>query len=250
MSFTIASPSSKGFAAVLILASFMSMQCAHDTYQNTLPLTPVNFGTENEEYVAVCLHSQRQFGEALDHYNLAIGNGFGATKVALLGRAVVKADMEDFQGSIADCNQVLLMDPTDAFAYRNRGFARRQLGDIKGALEDYNTAIDLISGISQKFFICERAEIKAELGKVKDGYKDLNELLSKDTKFWSAYESRGNIKRHQGDMKGASSEYNKALKTCAIPIEIEKIKQLKESALHSNSVPLKSLSNKASSPSF
>jgi Tfp pilus assembly protein PilF len=66
------------------------------------------------------------------------------------------------------------------------------------------------------------------LGNAKGANMDLDELLSKDTKFWSAYESRGNIKRHLGDKKGASSEYEKALKACPIPREIEKLKLLKE----------------------
>ncbi|MBL0186786.1 MAG: hypothetical protein IPP97_13695 [Candidatus Obscuribacter sp.] len=228
MNFAIVSPSSKGFAVVLILASLIGLQCGYYTYKNTLSPPDHYFWGADEEYLAVCLHSQRQFREALDHYNLAVGNGSGATTVALTGRAVVKADMADFQGSIADCNQIILIDPTNAFAYRNRGYASWQLGDKEAALADYNTAIDLMSGASQKFFICDRAEIKAELGNAKGANMDLDELLSKDTKFWSAYESRGNIKRHLGDKKGASSEYEKALKACPIPREIEKLKLLKE----------------------
>jgi tetratricopeptide (TPR) repeat protein len=49
----------------------------------------------------------------------------------------------DFQGAIGDYNQVIKLNPDFALAYVNRGFARSDLGDKQGAIEDLQKAIAL-----------------------------------------------------------------------------------------------------------
>ena len=51
-------------------------------------------------------------------------------------RGNLKYDQNDFQGAIEDYNQAIKIKPDYAEAYYNRGLARSELGDKKGAIED------------------------------------------------------------------------------------------------------------------
>ena len=49
----------------------------------------------------------------------------------------------DFEAAIADYNTAIDLDPENARAYSNRGLAYRSTGDFEAAIDDFNTAIDL-----------------------------------------------------------------------------------------------------------
>ena len=49
----------------------------------------------------------------------------------------------DYERAIADFNEAIRLDPKDAAAYRNRGFAWKSKGDYDRAIADYNEAIRL-----------------------------------------------------------------------------------------------------------
>jgi len=49
----------------------------------------------------------------------------------------------DIEGALEDYNKAIQLKPDFANAFNNRGAARRAKGDIESALEDYNEAIRL-----------------------------------------------------------------------------------------------------------
>ncbi|MEA5532191.1 tetratricopeptide repeat protein, partial [Dolichospermum sp. UHCC 0684] len=49
----------------------------------------------------------------------------------------------DVKGAVEDYNQALRLNPNQGEAYYNRGLARKILGDLEGAIEDYNQALRL-----------------------------------------------------------------------------------------------------------
>ena len=73
-----------------------------------------------------------------------------------------KADKGDYQGAIAECNKAIELDPKDAKAYNNRGYAKRNLGDNQGAIADYNKAIELDPKDATTYY--NRGYAKSELG--------------------------------------------------------------------------------------
>ena len=86
----------------------------------------------------------------------------------------LKKESGDLQGAIADWSKAIEMYPQYAYAYYNRGLARRESGDLKKAIADYTKAIKI------------------------------------NPKDEIAYSNRGLTKKSQGDMKGACSDWKKA----------------------------------------
>ena len=48
----------------------------------------------------------------------------------------------NFESAIEDYNSAIQLVPDDSLAYNNRGFAKFNLSDFKGAIDDYDKAIE------------------------------------------------------------------------------------------------------------
>ena len=48
--------------------------------------------------------------------------------------------LEDYYAAIADFSKAIEMDSSNPWAYRNRGLAKENLGDMKGACADWRMA--------------------------------------------------------------------------------------------------------------
>ena len=59
-------------------------------------------------------------------------------------------DLEDYYGAISDYNKAIEIKPNYVFAYSNRGFAKKLIGDMKGACSDWRKASSLGSQKSAK----------------------------------------------------------------------------------------------------
>ena len=60
---------------------------------------------------------------------------------------MVKAQLKDFNGAIADFSMVIEINPKDADAYYNRGMNKKELKNLKGAISDLTFTI----GIEPKY---------------------------------------------------------------------------------------------------
>ena len=62
----------------------------------------------------------------------------------MLTLVLLAVTQEIITGAIEDYNQGISIDPNLALAYRNRGIARRKLGDNQGAIKDLEKAAELL----------------------------------------------------------------------------------------------------------
>ena len=72
--------------------------------------------------------------------------------IAYGGRASLKESMGDLQGALEDYNKVILLDSSEPEAYSARGLLKSKMGDIQGALDDYSQAIVLNPAYAQAYY--------------------------------------------------------------------------------------------------
>src|SRR3990167_1107130 len=109
---------------------------------------------------------------------------------------------------------LMLVNPAyaqTAEEYVNKGFARVDAGDDKGAMEDFTKAIGINPRYAKAYYI--RGILKGKLGDPKGALADINkaiELNPQDADAYS-YNSRGTAKKELGDYGGAIEDTNKAI---------------------------------------
>src|SRR2546421_10217759 len=79
--------------------------------------------------------------------------------------------MSDWAGAIADLNTLIRVEPNYAAIFNERGFARRQLGDLQGARNDFDRCIAL--GADLPLAYGNRAEVELMLGDDRAAAADL-----------------------------------------------------------------------------
>ena len=62
---------------------------------------------------------------------------------ACTNRGAAKSELGDSKGAIADYSKAISLDPRFAVAYANRAAERLQLEDFKGAIADWEKAVKL-----------------------------------------------------------------------------------------------------------
>ena len=101
-------------------------------------------------------------------------------------KGVAKYEQGDYRGAIQDYNKAIELDPNDHMTYGVRVLAKSKLGDYRGAIEDYNKAIELL------------------------GKTNLTDPLDK-LLLGEYYYNRGVTKSDLGDYRVALQDFNKAI---------------------------------------
>jgi tetratricopeptide (TPR) repeat protein len=132
---------------------------------------------------------------------------------SLITRGERKAQIEDYQGAIADFNSVIQLDPTDTRGYYNRGNIYFTLKDYQQAIADYTTAIELDSehlaaydkrGLAQ-------IELKDYQGAIAN-YTQVIEVNDRVNEYRNTnfYQYRGDVYSLLADSQKAEADYRKA----------------------------------------
>jgi S1-C subfamily serine protease len=130
-------------------------------------------------------------------------------------RAYAKEDIGDTEGAFGDYGSSILLNPSAAGSYVNRGEIRRLKGDIKGALNDYNQAIAANSQDALAYG--NRGIVKRVLGDIKGALADYDIAISLYPDYAKAYHNRGNLKLVLHDKRGACGDYKKAAALGLLP---------------------------------
>jgi tetratricopeptide (TPR) repeat protein len=132
---------------------------------------------------------------------------------AYAGRGGIKGKkLNDVQGALADLNQAIVLDPKSANAYNNRGVIKgEKLNDVQGSLSDLNQAISLDPKYADGY--TNRGALKyLKLNDVQGSLADLNQAIALDPKSATAYSMRGELKYLKlNDVQGALADFNQAI---------------------------------------
>jgi tetratricopeptide (TPR) repeat protein len=115
----------------------------------------------------------------------------------------------ELDGAFESFNRALNLDPNNAAAFYGRGLLRQTKGDTDGALADYTQAIDLDPKQADAY--SNRAFIKQGKNDLDGALADYAQALSLNPKISRAYYNEGLIKVQKGNLDGAIADYSLAI---------------------------------------
>jgi tetratricopeptide (TPR) repeat protein len=93
-------------------------------------------------------------------------------------------------------------------AYRNRALLRAELGDRTGAMADLNAAIRIEPNNAIVFN--RRANLKSQMGDKPGALADYDQAIQLDPNYAAAYYNRAVDRANAGDKPGAMADFRKA----------------------------------------
>jgi lipoprotein NlpI len=117
-----------------------------------------------------------------------------------------------FDQAIVAWSLHLRRNPTDAAVFARRGEARKAVGDIAGALGDFECALNLMPDLVEVHM--QRGTLRKMLGDLKGATEDFDSAIELDPTNSHAFYYRANIRTSTGDLDGAIADY-----TCAMQFE-------------------------------
>jgi len=124
-------------------------------------------------------------------------------------RAFEFSNKRDYDGTIADLNEAIRLDPKFAVAYDRRAFAYNAKGDYDRAIADLNEAIRL----NPKFAVAynNRGIAHSKKGDYERAIADLSEAIRLDPKYVPARFSRARAYELNKDFADALADFRSAL---------------------------------------
>lgn len=148
----------------------------------------------------------RDFYRALDDYDKAI-----KFNIMHIYRGYAKSRIGDIKGAVKDYEKAERLKKKYYYVYFLRGRIKEQNNNLKGALKDYDDAIKINKNKTKKLF-AKKAEINLLLGDSSTSIKDLNKAI----KFYPANENlylrRGEVKIDIRNFKSAIKDLDTAIK--------------------------------------
>lgn len=148
----------------------------------------------------------------------AISIGIGAALMQIdPAMALESADLKPeeltaIRDRVREVDEVVRKNPSDPINYNNRAILKQQLGDVAGALADYNRAIELAPNFASAY--SNRAYMKfTKFLLTKDALADYDRAISIDPRHARAYANRAMLKYNSlKDSAGAIADIQQAAK--------------------------------------
>jgi clan AA aspartic protease (TIGR02281 family) len=121
---------------------------------------------------------------------------------------LAKAQSNDFKGAIIDFNMAIELNPKLAEAFFNRGSAKFRLQDNKGAIDDFTKAIIINPNFEQFYY--NRGVVKIQTKDYQGALTDFNKVILMKPNFTDAYLNRGLMKIVLGTKESGCADLNKA----------------------------------------
>ena len=162
-------------------------------------------------------HTQRgNYQQAVKEFTVIVDREPAKTS-AYLNRCFAQLQLENYLESLADCSQVIKLNPQakEAYlAYLHRGLTNYRLGRYPQALIDYDQLISLNSQDFRAYYNRGLAKVGMEdyLGAIEDYNQALNNIPPEDaTKIAMVYNDRGLAYFHQANIDQAQADFNHAI---------------------------------------
>jgi arylsulfatase A-like enzyme len=138
--------------------------------------------------------------ECIEHYEAVIEHGTTEPSV-FYDCGTSRATIGDLDGALRDFDRALELDPGYAQAHVNRGVILSQQGDVAGALASFDRAVAADPGLANAW--SNRGQLRAAQGDVTGALEDFGRAITADPRFVPAYYHRGQLRARMGDQAGA-----------------------------------------------
>ncbi len=123
--------------------------------------------------------------------------------IAALKRKLGQAVSDD------ELEKAIESDSSMLYPYLERAYQRMEGGYYKGALEDYNQALEIEKKDPEIWL--NRGHVKEKMDDLKGAYSDYTKAIELDEKFEKAWLNRGNVLSRQGRLEEAIEDYTVAI---------------------------------------
>tara|TARA_B100001057_G_C22849907_1_gene950570 strand:+ start:112 stop:3132 length:3021 start_codon:yes stop_codon:yes gene_type:complete len=120
-----------------------------------------------------------------------------------------KYNSKDYKGAIEDFNRAVEIKSNDFMLYKWRGFSKTNIGDYKGSIEDFNKAIEIESNDFNLYFW--RGASKSSIKDYEGAINDYDKAIKIKPNKFEIYRRRGYIKSSIKDYKGAILDLDKVI---------------------------------------
>ncbi len=120
-------------------------------------------------------------------------------------RANEMRDMGDIQGALLDYNEAIRLDALNAEAYLNRGITRQNMKQLDTASDDYTIAIKIDPTLSDAYI--QRGLVSIDKSDPEGAIADFTEAMRVDPENSKAYALRAQAKFDEKDYAGAIADY-------------------------------------------
>lgn len=113
-----------------------------------------------------------------------------------INRALARINLNNLRGAMSDYDNALDLDPNNFLAHYNRGLMRVQLGDDNRAITDFDFIIKMEP---QNFMaIFNRALLHDKTGNLRAAIKDYTKVINQFPNFWTGLSNRASCYRRLG----------------------------------------------------
>jgi len=141
-------------------------------------------------------------------------------------RGLLRLDIEDFVGAIADFTRALHIHPTFSQCHLWRGFAYLRKGHPHRAADDLSRAIESIPTSPEAYN--HRGVANIYLENLSQALSDFDQAIRLNPKFAEAYSNRGMLRRLIGDVASADVDCDRALSLNPLLTQKQDIQQCQQ----------------------
>lgn len=159
---------------------------------------------------ASVLANRGRYKEAEDAFSKAIMQ-LPRNANLLINRALTRYNLQNLRGAMSDYDAALEIEPGNYLGHFNRGLLRAQVAEDNRAIEDFNFVLE--QEPENTIALYNRALLLDRTGDYKGALRDISAVLKDYPEFWVGYHTRAQIRRKIGDVYGAQRDEFAILKT-------------------------------------
>ena len=127
-----------------------------------------------------------------------------------INRALARVNINNLRGAMSDYDIALDIDPNNFLAHYNRGLLRQQVGDDNRAIDDFNYVLKMEP--ANIMALLNRAMLLDQTGDLRGAIRDYTKVINQFPNFWTGLSKRASCYRRLGMTAKAEMDEFKILK--------------------------------------